>query len=124
MIMQSPHWSWQTCIRIACLLVAAGSMILIGKPAPADAQISLVSPWQHCEPIKGCIKIAFFPNGWAVEQFPLAGRVVTAYGRYHVRGTVLKIGWKRYEPTEICVPISDRKSGVEPGGGPRAAGTT
>ena len=63
--------------------------------------------------MKGCIKFAFFPNGWAVEQFPLAGRVVTAYGRYHVRGTVLKIGWKRYEPTEICVPISDRKSGVD-----------
>jgi hypothetical protein len=72
-----------------------------------------VSAWQHCEPMKGCLKLAFMPNGHVIEQYSLAGSVVTAYGRYHIRGAVLKIGWKRFEPTEICTADIDANGGPD-----------
>jgi hypothetical protein len=88
-----------------CTIVAVSILWLVASgSAPAVAEPSLVSAWQHCEPDKGCSKFAFMPNGWVIEQFRLAGSLVTAYGRYHVRGTVLKIGWKRFTPSEICGP--------------------
>jgi hypothetical protein len=90
--------------RVPTTVAVAVLRLFISGSAPAVAEPSLVSAWQHCEPDKGCSKFAFFPNGWVVEQFKLAGSLVTAYGRYHVRGTVLKIGWKRFTPSEICGP--------------------
>jgi hypothetical protein len=88
--------------RITHLGLAAAFAILLANPAPAGAEIFLISAWQHCEPMKGCLKFAFLPNGRVIKQYPFAGSVVTAYGRYHIRGTVLKIGWHRFEPTEVC----------------------
>jgi hypothetical protein len=52
--------------------------------------------------MKGCMKFAFMPNGHVIEQYPLAGSTVTAYGHFHVRGDVLKIAWRRFEPAEVC----------------------
>jgi hypothetical protein len=87
----------------------------IAQPAPAKAEASLIGVWQHCEPGKGCSKFAFLPNGWVIEQFPLAGGLATAYGRYHVRGIVLKIGWKRFTPTQVCgLARPDRGKADEP----------
>ena len=33
-------------------------MLVYAKPSPAEAEISLISAWQHCEPTKGCLKFA------------------------------------------------------------------
>lgn len=99
-------------IRFACLVVVS-STVLLGKPALAQAEISLVGAWRHCEPARGCLRFAFLPNGWVIEQFPIARSVATAYGRYHVRGPVLKVSWKRYEPTQICFPSADAKDGSD-----------
>ena len=82
--------------RITQLGIAAVFPICLANTAPAAAEISLIGAWQHCEPVKGCLKFAFLPNGHVIEQFPLAGSVITAYGHYHIRGTVLKIGWHRF----------------------------
>ncbi|SDR53066.1 hypothetical protein SAMN05444161_5407 [Rhizobiales bacterium GAS191] len=90
--------------RIATIVAVAILWAFIAKPVPAEAEASLVSAWQHCEPGKGCSKFAFMPNGQVIEQFPLAGSLVTAYGHYHIRGNVLKIGWKRFTPTRVCSP--------------------
>jgi hypothetical protein len=81
--------------------------ILLTDPAAARAEVSVISAWQHCEPMKGCLKFAFLPNGRVIKQYPLAGSIVTAYGRYHIRGTVLKIGWHRFEPAEVCAAHID-----------------
>jgi hypothetical protein len=89
-------------IRITTLFSAAILWACIAKVAPVEAEASLVSAWQHCEQGKGCSKFAFMPNGQVIEQFPLAGGVVTAYGHYHVRGPVLKISWKRFAPSQMC----------------------
>src|SRR5271169_4225916 len=72
--------------RITHLGFAAAFAIFPANTAPAKAEISLISAWQHCEPVKGCLKFAFLPNGRVIKQYPLAGSVVTAYGRYHIRG--------------------------------------
>jgi hypothetical protein len=72
--------------RIIHLGIAAAFAIFLANTVPAEAEISLVSAWQHCEPMKGCLKFAFLPNGRVIEQYPLAGSIVTAYGRYHIRG--------------------------------------
>jgi hypothetical protein len=90
--------------RISTIVAFAILWVFIAKPVPAEAEASLVSAWQHCEPDKGCSKFAFMPNGWVIEQFKLAGSLVTACGRYHIRGTILKIGWKRFTPTQVCSP--------------------
>jgi hypothetical protein len=86
-------------------------MLFVANAPRAKAEISLVSAWQHCEPVKGCLKFAFMPNGHVIEQFPQAGRVVTAYGHYHIRGSVLKIGWHRFEPAEVCGASADLDDG-------------
>jgi hypothetical protein len=86
-------------------------MLVYAKPSPAEAEISLISAWQHCEPTKGCLKFAFLPNGHVIEQFPLDGSVVTAYGHYHIRGAVLKIGWHRFEPTMVCGASANANDG-------------
>jgi hypothetical protein len=72
--------------RIATL----GTVTIIGvfaaSPIQVHAEPSLVSAWQHCEQGNGCSKFAFMPNGRVIEQFRASGSIVTAYGRYHVRG--------------------------------------
>jgi hypothetical protein len=88
--------------QITHLGFAAAFATFLANTASAKAEVSLISAWQHCEPMKGCSKFAFQPNGRVIEQFALAGNVVTAYGHYHIRGTVLKIGWHRFEPAEVC----------------------
>jgi hypothetical protein len=83
----------------------AGAIIFalfVARPLAVEAEASLTGAWQYCEPNKGCLKFAFRPNGDVIEQFPLSGNLVTAYGRYDIQGTVLKIGWTRFTPTEIC----------------------
>jgi hypothetical protein len=90
--------------RIPTIVAIAILRLFVSGAAPAVAEPSLVSAWQHCEAGKGCSKFAFMPNGRVIEQFKLAGSLVTAYGSYHVRGTVLKIDWKRFTPSEICSP--------------------
>jgi hypothetical protein len=57
------------------------------------------------------MKFAFMPNGHVIKQYPLAGTTVTAYGHFHVRGDVLKIAWRRFEPAEICG--ADHHAGAE-----------
>lgn len=88
-------------------------MLIFAKPSPAEAEISLISAWQHCEPMKGCLKFAFFPNGHVIEQFPRGGSVVTAYGHYHIRGAVLKVGWHRFEPAEVCPAGANANDGPD-----------
>ena len=90
--------------RISTIVAVSILWLVASDCAPAVAEPSLVSALQHCEQDKGCSKFAFMPNGWVIEQFRFAGSLVTAYGRYHVRGTVLKIGWKRFTPSAICGP--------------------
>jgi hypothetical protein len=58
--------------RVAAVVPAAMLWACIAQPAPAKAEASLIGVWQHCEPGKGCSKFAFLPNGWVIEQFPLA----------------------------------------------------
>ena len=86
-------------------------MLVFAKPSPAEAEISLISAWQQCEPTKGCLKFAFLPNGHVIKQFPLDGSVVTAYGHYHIRGAVLKIGWHRFEPARVCGASANANDG-------------
>jgi hypothetical protein len=117
LVLESPYSSarrfWESVgIRFACLVVVSFAALL-GRPAIAQAEISLVGAWRHCEPAKGCLRFAFLPNGWVIEQFPIAGSAATAYGRYHVRGPVLKVSWKRYEPPQICVPNVGAKDGSD-----------
>jgi hypothetical protein len=88
--------------RIVSCSCAAILAIICEKAPAAHAEISLISAWQHCEPTKGCMKFAFMPNGHVIEQYPLAGSIVTARGDFHVRGDVLEIGWHRFEPAEVC----------------------
>jgi hypothetical protein len=88
-------------------------MLFLAKPSPAKAEISLISAWRHCEPMKGCLKFAFFPNGHVIEQFPLDGGLVTAYGHYHIRGAVLKIGWHRFEPAVVCTTGANANDGPD-----------
>ena len=85
--------------RIVSCSCAAILAIICEKAPAAHAEISLISAWQHCEPTKGCMKFAFMPNGHVIEQYPLAGSIVTAHGDFHIRGDVLEIGWHRFEPT-------------------------
>ena len=89
-------------VRTTLNAAVAVLSVFIASCIPAEAEPSLVSAWQRCEAGKGCVKFAFMPNGKAIEQFPLSGSVVTAYGRYHIRGTVLKIRWKQFTPTQVC----------------------
>ena len=90
--------------RIATDAALAILWVFVANPMPAKAEPSLVGAWQHCEPGKGCLKFAFMPNGQVIEQFPLSGSIVTAYGRYHVGGTTLKTDWKRFAPPQVCTP--------------------
>ena len=99
--------------RFVLLGCAAGFVISCANTAPAEEKISLVGAWQRCEPVNGCSKFAFFPNGRVIEQYRVGGRTVTAYGRYHIRGTVLKIGWHRFEPAEICGAGADTIADAE-----------
>jgi hypothetical protein len=48
-----------------------------------------------------------------IEQFPRGGSVVTAYGHYHIRGAVLKIGWHRFEPTMVCGAGANANDGFD-----------
>ena len=98
--------------RFALLGCAAGFVNSFANTAPAEEMISLVGAWQRCEPVNGCSKFAFFPNGRVIEQYRVGGRTVTAYGRYHIRGTALKIGWHRFEPAEICAAGADTSAGA------------
>jgi hypothetical protein len=58
--------------HITHLGFAAAFATFLANTAPAKAEISLISAWQHCEPMKGCSKFAFLPNGRVIEQFALA----------------------------------------------------
>ncbi len=99
--------------RIVTYSCAAILAMVCGKAPGAHAEISLISAWQHCEPIRGCMKFAFMPNGHVIEQYPLAGRIVTAHGDFHIRGDVLEIGWHRFEPAVVCATddhaVADRR---------------
>jgi hypothetical protein len=99
--------------RITQLGIAAVFAICLANSAPAAAEISLIGAWQHCEPVKGCLKFAFLPNGHVIEQFPLAGSVITAYGHYHIRGAMLKIGWHRFAPPKVCAAGADTNGSAD-----------
>src|SRR4029077_1271136 len=99
--------------RTICFGFATILMLVFAKPSPVEAELSLISAWQHWEPMKGCLKFAFFPNGHVIEQFPRGGSVVTAYGHYHIRGAVLKIGWHRFEPTMVCGAGANANDGFD-----------
>jgi hypothetical protein len=88
--------------RISLFGGAAVLTLFFMRPAAVEAQASLTGAWKYCEAEKGCLKFAFRPNGDVIEQFQLSGTLVTAYGHYDIRGTLLKIGWTRFSPTQIC----------------------
>jgi hypothetical protein len=90
---------------------AAILAIICGSVPFAQAEISLVSAWKHCEPTKGCMKFAFMPNGHVVEQYPIGGNIVTAYGNFRIDGDVLKIGWRRFDPAEVCATDEQADAG-------------
>ena len=89
----------------------AAILAICGSVPFAQAEISLVSAWQHCEPTKGCMKFAFMPNGHVVEQYPIGGNIVTAYGNFRIDGDVLKIGWRRFDPAEVCATDEQADAG-------------
>jgi hypothetical protein len=80
---------------------------------PAQARdVSLVGHWIHCDPQKGCYKIAFFPSGATIAQFPVEGTTVTARGKYRLRDGVLKLRWHSASPKKVCVA-----NAADPAGG-------
>ena len=72
--------------RFALLGCAAGFVSSFANTAPAEEKISLGGAWQRCEPVNGCSKFAFFPNGRVIEQYRVGGRTVTAYGPLSYQG--------------------------------------
>ena len=62
--------------RFALLGCAAGFVSSFANTARAEEKISLVGAWQRCEPVNGCSKFAFFPNGRVIEQYRVGGRTV------------------------------------------------
>jgi hypothetical protein len=96
--------------RIVRAGVAAILAVFVAGPNGAEAEVvSLVGAWQSCQPIKGCIRFAFMPNGSVIKQYPLLGSTVTAYGRYRRQGDMLQVAWTRVSPKRVCGASVDAK---------------
>jgi hypothetical protein len=93
------------------LAVLAG-LVLLALARPSMAQdVSLVGYWIHCDPQKGCLKYAFFPNGGVVAQYPFQDTTITAKGSYRLRDGVLKLRWRKVRPKRVCVADASAPAG-------------
>jgi hypothetical protein len=76
--------------RIARVGVAAILAIFAVGPSGAEAEVvSLAGAWHSRQPIKGCVRFAFMPNGSVIKQYSLLGGTVSSYGRYRRQGDML-----------------------------------
>jgi hypothetical protein len=96
-------------------LVVLATFVLPLTPArPALAQaVSLVGHWVHCDPQKGCIKVAFFPGGGVIAQYPFQEATITARGNYRWRDGVLKLRWHSVSPRRVCVANAADPAGAK-----------
>jgi hypothetical protein len=97
------------------LIVFAGLLLLLAHAGAGVAQdVSLVGHWVHCDSQKGCLKVAFFPKGMVIAQYPFQEATITARGSYRLRDGVLKLNWSKVTPKHVCVsdpnaPASPKK---------------
>ena len=97
--------------RVALVVLAMLALSIMPARLAHARDVSLVGHWVHCDQQNGCYKIAFFPGGSVIAQYPVEGTTVTARGKYRLRDGVLKLRWHSASPKRVCVPNAGDPAG-------------